>query len=150
MSKPKKEYKIPPIENQILSEPVSLYYSGNLSSLIEKARLGISKSFLLALSAKLSFSLSELSSIFHISERTLQRYSSKEKLSVEISEKALLLEELYKKGVEVFDTKEDFNQYLRTPNHALGPKAPISFLDTTFGLQFIYDELGRIEHGVFA
>jgi len=33
---------------------------------------------------------------------------------------------------------------------ALGGVRPKDMLDTSFGINAIYDELGRIEHGIFA
>jgi putative toxin-antitoxin system antitoxin component (TIGR02293 family) len=92
----------------------------------------------------------EISVILHISERTLQRYKNEDALAPDISESALLLAELYSKGVSVFGTEENFKDWLRTPLPAFQQQAPVKYLDTAFGFGLISDELGRIQYGIFA
>ena len=53
-------------------------------------------------------------------------------------------------GVEVFGSIDNFNQWLSTSNVALGGIVPKTLLDSTFGIQVLKDELGRIEHGILA
>ncbi len=118
--------------------------------LISLSRQGILKKYLLQLSKKLSFTMHELAKVLHISERTLQRYHPDDALSSEASERAILLAQLYHKGISVFETADNFNDWLRTPLPAFEQEAPIYFLDTSFGFQLVLEELGRIEHGVFA
>lgn len=130
-------------------EPESAYYPQSFD-LIRLTRKGILKKYLLELAEKLSFSMHELSHILHISERTLQRYGREDTLASDTSERVLLLAQLYNKGIEVFGTPENFNDWLRTPLPAFEQQPPIGLLDTAFGFQLISDELGRIEHGVFA
>ena len=57
---------------------------------------------------------------------------------------------LYKKGTEVFGTKEKFNSWIETENLALGKIKPKQLLDNTFGINLLKDELTRIEYGVLA
>ena len=87
----------------------------------------------------------------HVSERTMQRYQ-KEKRSFDSlqSEKFLEIVLLYKKGTEVFGTKEKFNSWIETENLALGKIKPKQLLDNTFGINLLKDELTRIEYGVLA
>lgn len=117
--------------------------------LIDLSRRGVLKKALLQLARQLSLTLQELAKVLHISERTLQRYKNDDFLSADTSEKALMLSQLYQRGVEVFGSSDNFNDWLRTPLPAFRQQAPIAFLDTTFGFQLINDELGRIEYGVF-
>jgi putative toxin-antitoxin system antitoxin component (TIGR02293 family) len=117
---------------------------------IQLSRSGIIKQALLNLSRQLSFSLTELAQVVHLSERTLQRYADDAKLSADTSERAILLSQLYQRGTEVFGQLENFKEWMRTSLPAFNYQTPISLLDTTFGFQLIQDELGRIEHGIFA
>jgi uncharacterized protein (DUF2384 family) len=39
---------------------------------------------------------------------------------------------------------------MSSPIPSLEMKAPKEFLDTSVGIHFLMDELGRIQHGVFA
>lgn len=133
----------------LLKEPAQAYALQSFD-LIRLARNGVLKKTLLQLADKLSFTLHELSKILHISERTLQRYGNEDKLATDTSERALLLAQLYSRGITLFETSENFNDWLRTPLPAFQQQAPIQFLDTAFGFQLVMDEIGRIEHGVFA
>ncbi|HVI47407.1 MAG TPA: antitoxin Xre/MbcA/ParS toxin-binding domain-containing protein [Chitinophaga sp.] len=135
----------------IIEEPGATYVAGHgYFEYIQLSRSGIIKRALLNLSRQLSFSLAELAQVLHISERTLQRYSDDAKLSADTSERAILLSQLYQRGTEVFGNLENFKEWMRTPLPAFNYQLPISLLDTTFGFQLILDELGRIEHGLFA
>ncbi|WP_291909782.1 antitoxin Xre/MbcA/ParS toxin-binding domain-containing protein [Chitinophaga sp. CB10] len=117
---------------------------------IALSRSGVIKRALLNLSRQISFSLTELAQVVHISERTLQRYADDAKLSLDTSERAIMLSALYQRGAEVFGDLENFKEWMRTPLPSFNYQLPISLLDTTFGFQLIQDELGRIEHGLFA
>ena|SRR5690348_12703250 len=133
----------------LAEEPV-LTYSLSSYDFIRLSRQGILKKTLLQIAEKLSFTFQELSKILHISERTLQRYRDTDTLAPDTSERTLLLAQLYNKGIAVFKTADNFNDWMRSPLAVFNDQAPVQFLDTAFGFQLIFDELGRIEHGIFA
>ena len=133
----------------IMSEP-AMSYTISSFDLIGISRRGIFKETLMALAKKLSFTMHEISRILHLSERTIQRYKSKDRLSPDSSERVLLLAGLYERGLDIFGNAHNFTDWLRTPLSAFDGQQPIDFLDTSFGFQIVEDELVRIEHGVFA
>lgn len=150
MSKEKK-YNTKLSEEILLTEEPSVSYSlPNGFDLISLSRQGLTKGFLIDLAQKYALSLQELAQILHVSERTLQRYQNDSLVSSDISERALLLVQLFHKGLNVMGSSENFIDWLKTPLPAFQQLPPFSFLDTAFGFQLIFDELGRIEHGVFA
>lgn len=53
-------------------------------------------------------------------------------------------------GEKVFGDKPNFQKWLNSENKALGNITPKSLLETEEGIQRVYDELGRIEHGIFS
>lgn len=53
-----------------------------------------------------------------------------------------------KKGKELFGTIQKFNLWLNTENIAMGCK-PITLWETKKGLELIYNELVRCDHGIF-
>jgi putative toxin-antitoxin system antitoxin component (TIGR02293 family) len=150
MKKSQKNYTVSEKKLMVVSEMAANYYSNNSLALIEMSRLGILKQVLIDFINKFSFSLQDISKIFHVSERTLQRYSNNEKLNPELSERMLMLSDLYKKGSFVFGSDENFNDWMRTTSPVFNNNTPLSYLDTSFGFQLIHDELGKIEHGIFA
>jgi len=151
--KPQKniEYQIQEQTLMVVQEAAVPYGAGRGHfEFIQLSRNGIIKKALMNLSQQLSFSLSEVARVLHISERTLQRYADDEKLSADTSERAILLSQLYQHGTLVFGDLENFKEWMRTPLPAFNYQSPISLLDTTFGFQLIEDELGKIAHGIFA
>ena len=66
------------------------------------------------------------------------------------SEKILEIILLYRYGVQVFRQHEKFDSWLETHNLALGGKKPKDFLDSSFGIILLRDELLRTEQGILA
>jgi putative toxin-antitoxin system antitoxin component (TIGR02293 family) len=131
--------------DELVKEPLNNEYD-----LIRLTRKGINKKQLLFLVKYLSLNLTEISKILPISIRTLQRYNKNRILNTDVTNQSLLIAELFTKGVRVFGNLDKFNLWLRSPNSALSGYMPIDLLDTTFGLELIKDELGRIEYGVIS
>lgn len=139
--------------NKLLDPEVSYSAteSAGLSSFVNFIKSGVKFTAFLKFVSKTPFTLTEWSLFLHISERTMQRYQ-KEKKSFDAlqSEKILEIAMLYKKGIEVFGNSTLFDQWLVYPSISLGNKSPKSFLDTSVGIQFIKEELHKIEHGILA
>jgi putative toxin-antitoxin system antitoxin component (TIGR02293 family) len=118
--------------------------------ILNLTRQGLPKRTLMQMAKKISLTQQELSDILHISERTLQRYEDTDVIKTEYSEKAIALARLYDRGEEVFGSIDKFKIWIRTPSVIFNGESPLSLLDTTFGFGMVLDELGRIEHGIFA
>jgi putative toxin-antitoxin system antitoxin component (TIGR02293 family) len=119
--------------------------------LIDAIRAGINFPDFTSIANKSSFSMNEWSGFLHLSERTMQRYQKEKKTFDALSsEKILEIVLLTRLGNEVFGSNEKFNSWLETNNIALGGKKPKDFLDNTFGIGLLKDELTRIEHGILA
>jgi putative toxin-antitoxin system antitoxin component (TIGR02293 family) len=136
-----------PSIQSLIEEPDNVYPLQDFN-LIRLSRQGVSKKTLLLFIEQFSLSM-EVFRILRIPERTLQWHKAEDVLAPDISERVLLLVQLYKKGVLVFDTPKNFNDWLHTPLLAFNRQAPIEYLDTIFGFQVISDELSRIQHGIF-
>lgn len=119
------------------------------SSLISLIKAGITRKSLSDLLEVTGLSLHEMAAFMHLNERTLRNYSPETRLDPEPSERAIEIGFLYEKGRDVFGSLDDFKVYMSSPVPALGMKAPKDFLDTSVGINFLMDELGRIQHGVF-
>jgi putative toxin-antitoxin system antitoxin component (TIGR02293 family) len=91
-----------------------------------------------------------MAAITHTSDRTLRRYKPQQKLSQEQSERMIELARLYSRGETVFGSITAFRQWMDTTLLPLGNKKPKAFLDTSLGINMLLDEIGRIEHGIFA
>jgi putative toxin-antitoxin system antitoxin component (TIGR02293 family) len=163
MSKKSKNIK----DESLLSEPMVAYVTNSSANpfysllsgqklslsnewdIIRLARQGFSKRSLLALAQKISLTLQELTSILHISERTLQRYDDDAIIKTEYAEKAVELARLYTRGQDVFGSIDKFKLWMKAPSLVFNGEAPVSLLDTSAGFDMVFTELGRIEHGIF-
>jgi putative toxin-antitoxin system antitoxin component (TIGR02293 family) len=92
----------------------------------------------------------EMAGIVRLSDRTLRRYTSQTLLNPEQSERVVELAKLYSRGEDVFGGLPDFKEWMDSTVMALGNKKPKEFLDTSIGIEMLMNELGRIEHGIFA
>jgi putative toxin-antitoxin system antitoxin component (TIGR02293 family) len=122
----------------------------NEQDLIECMREGLPKFAMEALMEALEINTSEIVNIIHTSDRTLRRYTAKQKLSIEQSERIIELAKLYARGEDVLGDMNAFKEWMNSTVMALGNKKPKLFLDTSLGINILMDELGRIEHGIFA
>ena len=134
-----------------LNEPYTSVYQQDTPKIIMAIREGITFDFFKKLATFSPFSLQEWSKILHLTERSLQRYKKENRPFDPLqSEKIIQILLLYKKGIQVFGSKENFDQWLDTIIPALGQIKPKDILDSSFGIDMIRDELIRIEHGILA
>jgi uncharacterized protein (DUF2384 family) len=90
-----------------------------------------------------------LSKWLNITTRTFRNYKSNRALVLKdnIKEHIILILSLYKHGTEVFDTVENFEQWLSEKNYLLDNRAPADFLGTISGIRFIDNRLTALEYG---
>ena len=122
----------------------------NENDFISIIRTGIPKQAMTHLMDVADMSLNEMAVIVHTSDRTLRRYGAQDKLSQEQSERMVEMARLYSRGEEVLGSMPEFKQWMDTVLLPFGNKKPKEFLDTSLGIAMIMDELGRIQHGIFA
>ena len=95
-----------------------------------------------------TFSDSVISNWLNISVKTFRTYRQPQSSFKEnLKEQIVLLLSLYDHGIEVFDSKENFDKWLNTNNIFFDNVAPKEFLDTVSGIKFIDDRLTAIEFG---
>lgn len=118
--------------------------------LIEISRKGLPKLVIQQVCSMLKISMEKMSSLIHVSHRTLQRKADTDLLNTYSTEQVLEIAEVISRGIEVLGTIDAFTSWCHSEIRHLGYKKPIDFLDTTFGTQMILTILGQIEHGVYA
>jgi len=115
---------------------------------IELSRKGLTNRQLQEILIYINLSIKEVSEIISLSERQLLRYKDDQVLRTDISAQLIQIVELYDQGYELFDDGNDFQDWMNGEIMGLGNVKPISLLDTTFGIQMVKNELGRLEHGI--
>lgn len=119
--------------------------------MVNMLREGVEFTYLNSISDRIHFTLEDWASYLHLSERTIQRYKKEKKnFDTIYSEKIVQIDLLYKKGAEIFGSEDNFHTWMETKSMPLGGVKPKELLDTTYGINMVADELGRIEHGIFA
>lgn len=114
------------------------------------SQTGLTKKAVINLSKNTKLPVSYLMTLANINIRTLQRKSEEEKLSSETSEKILQVAQVFATGTEVFDSLENFKEWLETPNISLDGAIPAKLISSRYGAQMVLDCLGRIQYGVYS
>ena len=98
------------------------------------------------------FSLQEWADYLNLSEKTLQRgFKDANFLFKPIhSEKILELSEVVLFGLDTFQSKDKFYQWLNTAALGLAGNKPLHLLKDSYGKELVMAELNRINHGIFA
>jgi len=122
----------------------------NESDFIDVIRKGIPKKAIDTLIDKTGIPANEMAVLMRLSDRTLRRYKPQTLLNPEQSERVVELARLYSRGEEVFGKLESFKEWMNSTVMALGNIKPKELLDTSLGIEILMNELGKIEHGIFA
>lgn len=100
---------------------------------------------------KIDLTQKEWSDVLHISERTLQRYSKDNRaFNFPVIDRILLIEKVFKKGIDVFGNTNDFLSWLKAGPVSIEGKLGFSSLASFDGTVKILNQLGRFEHGILA
>lgn len=141
--------------SSLAEEPMTLYLSStnnkNLVLNIIDREIG-SKDLLARLIHLSGLTIQFLAqSIFEMTPKTFIKYKNNDvKLPSRIAELAIELGALYELGNELFGSNDAFNDWLNTPNPFVGDRLPSSYLNTSSGINLIYEELKSIEFGTTA
>jgi putative toxin-antitoxin system antitoxin component (TIGR02293 family) len=97
--------------------------------------------------------MSTLSTVEHLglAKRTYaRRVQAGKPLTSEESERIFRLARVFAQATCTLGERDKARRWLLKPNRALGGAVPVTLLDTDIGAGAVFDELGRIAHGVFA
>ncbi len=117
---------------------------------IDAIKEGISKEELENLKEQTGLDYDTLSKVLSVAKATLHAKKGQAKFDTSVSERLLLLADIYSYGYQVFESKEGFNQWMKKENRALGGVAPLTLLDTLYGMDEVKHLIGRIEYGVYS
>ncbi len=115
--------------------------------LIDRIRDGVKKSDWKHLISYIGSTEKEFANILPASISSMQK---KKVYGKETSERIYELASLFGLGYEVFDTKDEFKNWLVTPSRALGNKRPFDLLDSSFGFEMVENEIIRIQYNVYS
>jgi putative toxin-antitoxin system antitoxin component (TIGR02293 family) len=110
---------------------------------------GLPFSSLARVSKHLNITASLMNSALGMANRTAARRAQEKKLSPVESERLVRLTRVLAEAKHVLGSEEKARRWLLKPSRAFGGMIPIRMLITDIGATFVFEELGRIEHGVF-
>lgn len=97
------------------------------------------------------FTQAEWAAMLHVSERTLQRYAKTNALFAPINaERALQIGRVLNRAKEVLGQIDNFYHWIKRRPYSLEGQLSFESLTTADGIQQVLNQLGRIEHGLFA
>lgn len=120
---------------------------GNKIELISRIRAGVKKADWKQFITYTGSTEKEFENILPSSISSMQK---KAVYGKETSERIYELARLFGLGYEVFDTKEDFKNWLMTPLKTLGNRIPFELLDNSFGFEMVENEIVRIQYNVYS
>ncbi|PCE64674.1 antitoxin Xre/MbcA/ParS toxin-binding domain-containing protein [Sediminicola luteus] len=120
--------------------------SGATMELLGRIRSGVRKSEWKAL---IQYTESTEKEFEHILPASISSMHKKEVYGKETSERIYELARLFGMGYEVFDSKADFKNWLKTPLRTLGGNPPFDLLDSSLGFEMVQNEIGRIKYNVY-
>lgn len=115
--------------------------------LIERIRQGVTKSDWKKLLQYTGSTEKEFENILPGSISSMQK---RDVYSKETSERIYEIARLFGLGFEVFDSKDDFKNWLMIPSKTLGNKIPFELLDCSFGFEIVENEITRIQYNVYS
>ncbi|MCG2430733.1 type II toxin-antitoxin system Xre/ParS family antitoxin [Aequorivita xiaoshiensis] len=154
----KKQYKAPDKANYVKEAP-TYFYDGNLAiplvdmtpfQKMQIVRDGVTKTYLTQLKEETSLDYDALAQALSVTRSTLINKKGDQKFSDHISERIIAVAEIYSFGYEVFEDKDNFNQWMFSSNQALAGSKPFELMDNQFGREEVRNLIGRIAHGVFS
>jgi len=111
------------------------------------ARQGLTPGLFYDFAEAINISNKSLADLINISSRTISNYKEQKKLLEPVyGEHLLKLIGLYKKGVELFGTVDEFSYWLNKPFWG-SKERPMDWLTTPGGVDLVADELIKMAYG---
>jgi putative toxin-antitoxin system antitoxin component (TIGR02293 family) len=123
---------------------------GNVSNLEDLAEEGLPKKALVFFLHESHFDEKRLFRYLDVTKRTLDNYRPDERLRLYISDRLIHLAELFAKGKELFNSLENFTEWLNHPSIDLHGEKPVEQIHTRKGIDELLGILGKLEHGILA
>ncbi len=108
----------------------------------------LQKKNFVALAKKYKFTDNQSARIMGITLRTLRKMPSTSVLSVSATEMIIRLSELYEIGTDTFGNSQSFILWLDSSSISLGGKKPVCLIESGMGVEYLKDELMRLQYGL--
>lgn len=138
-----------PTQYLVSKKPVSLHDMSTFEKM-EIVKRGVSKRYLESFKKQAELDYDQLAAALSVTRATLINKKGEDTFNDHVSERIISLADLYAFGYDVFEQQERFNQWMFTPNQAIGKQAPFDIIDNYYGREAIRNIIGRIAYGVYS
>ena len=110
----------------------------------------ISKEIIEKLVEYSGLSKGEIVNLLPVSPRTIDRLTDEVITNTALAEHILYLAKVTTEGLEVFESSQEFAEWLKKPHLKLSNLEPYELLTTVSGCNVVIDMLGQIKYGIFS
>ena len=119
--------------------------------MVPALRKGFPTRSLDAVAKELGMPSAAVGALLGIPSRTLaRRMQEKATFTTDESQRVFRLSRVLSLATSALGSLEKARRWLKSPSRVLGGEIPVQLLDTDVGAEAVIEEIGRIEHGVFA
>jgi putative toxin-antitoxin system antitoxin component (TIGR02293 family) len=125
----------------------SLRKAENLVRVAEVVESGLSSKEIQPIIEYLGLKVPEIAKAASVSASTVTRWAPETSIGAPGSSQFFRIDEVIKKGVDVFGGQEEFRQWLTMPNLALGNVPPARLLTSLIGIDLVDEALDALHYG---
>jgi putative toxin-antitoxin system antitoxin component (TIGR02293 family) len=125
----------------------ALKKAGNVGQVARFVEMGFRSKEVRPLIDYLEFKVPDIAKAAAVSTSTVSRWRPTTSIGVTGSEQFFKIDEIVRKGVDLFGGEEEFKQWLDNPNRALGNIAPLTLVKTRLGAELVDEALDALDYG---
>jgi putative toxin-antitoxin system antitoxin component (TIGR02293 family) len=126
---------------------VSFRRATNINQISEVVEQGISSKEIEPIVQYLDFKIPEIAKAAAVSPSTVSRWAPGTSIGAPGTNQFFKIDEVIKKGVDVFGSPEEFKVWLNIPNLALGNQTPAKILTSQIGVELVDEALDALHFG---
>ncbi len=121
--------------------------ANNISQISEVVDYGIASKEIAPVVEYLGFKVPDIAKAAAVSVSTVNRWESETSIGVAGTNQFFKIDEVIKKGVDLFGGPEEFKTWLDNPNMALGNQVPAKILSSQIGVELVDEALDALHFG---
>jgi putative toxin-antitoxin system antitoxin component (TIGR02293 family) len=140
-------------EREYRIEPGFGYFIGsfkkarNIRQISEVVDVGIASREIQSIVEYLGFKVPEIAKAAAVSTSTVNRWEPETSIGVAGTNQFFKIDEIIKKGIDLFGGPDEFKKWLDSPNLALGNQVPSKILTSQIGVELVDEALDALHFG---
>lgn len=126
----------------------SLRKATSLSKVNELVERGIKSKEVSPIIEYLGLTVPEVAKAAAVSPSTVSRWKDNSSIGVAGSDQFFRIDEVIRKGVDLFGSPEDLRGWLQNPNLALGNTSPAKLMTSRIGVEMVDEALDALHYGI--